>query len=215
MSAPNAMFQAPPDPGGSTDDWLITWADAMSLLLGFFVLLFSVSEIDNDRFARVAEALSSRTEVDEEIPSVVAEVMTGREIVDRVTGTLQPMIDTGSVQVEKLPTGVRIAFDADAIFDGPGTQMRPAVSPILTTLAWEMRQRDMQHYLIEVLAAPDWEIAGARAVFLARFFDAQGIGSERLRATAFGDSDPRIRVRRGGDFGRGKGGRIILMVERL
>lgn len=208
------MFEAPPDPGGVTDDWLITWGDAISLLLGFFVLLFSVSEIDTDRFAQVAEALASRNEIDEEVPEVVAEVLTGREIVDRVQGTLQPMVDAGSVVIDKLPAGVRIAFDADAVFDGPGTTMRPEVEPLLTTLAWELRQRDMQHYIIEVQAAPAWDVAGARAVSLARFMDDQGVGAERLRATAFADADPRMRVQRGGPLGKGKGGRVVIMVER-
>ncbi len=214
MNRRSPMFEPPRDPGGAVDDWLITWGDAISLLLGFFVLLFSVSELDTDRFAQVAEALSSRNEVDEEIPEVIAEVLTGREVVDRVQGTLQPMLDAGSVEIEKLPAGVRVTFDADALFDGPGTQLRPDVSPLLTTLAWELRQRDMQHYLIEVQAAPDWDLSGARAVFLARFLDEQGVGRERLRATAFGDADPRIRIKRGGAIGRGKGGRIVFLVER-
>ncbi len=214
MNRRSPMFEPPRDPGGAVDDWLITWGDAISLLLGFFVLLFSVSELDTDRFAQVAEALSSRNEVDEEIPEVIAEVLTGREVVDRVQGTLQPMLDAGSVEIEKLPAGVRVTIDADALFDGPGTQLRPDVSPLLTTLAWELRQRDMQHYLIEVQAAPDWDLSGARAVFLARFLDEQGVGRERLRATAFGDADPRIRIKRGGAIGRGKGGRIVFLVER-
>ena len=132
-AAPDA--EPPSDPGGTTDDWLITWGDAISLLLGFFVLLFSVSEIDTDRFAQVAEALASRSEIDEEVPEVVAEVLTGREIVDRVQGTLQPMMDAGSVVIDKLPAGARVSFDADALFDGPGTTLRPEVEPLLTTLA--------------------------------------------------------------------------------
>lgn len=208
------MFEPPSDPGGTTDDWLITWGDAISLLLGFFVLLFSVSEIDTDRFAQVAEALASRSEIDEEVPEVVAEVLTGREIVDRVQGTLQPMMDAGSVVIDKLPAGARVSFDADALFDGPGTTLRPEVEPMLTTLAWELRQRDMQHYIIEVQAAPSWDVAGARAVFLARFMDEQGVGAERLRATAFADEDPRMRLQRGGSMGKGKGGRIAVLIER-
>ena len=215
MKSRRPMFQPPADPGGATDDWLITWGDAISLLLGFFVLLFSVSEVDTDRFARVAEALSSRTEVEEEVPEVVAEVMTGREIVDRMRGTLQPMVDAGTVEIQKLPAGVRVSFDADAVFEGAGTELRSDIEKMLNTLAWELRQRDMEHYLIEVQAAPSWEVAGARAVAVARHFDHQGVGRERLRATAFADEDPRIRLQRGGKLGKGSGGRLIFLVERL
>ncbi len=208
------MFDSPPDPGGVTDDWLITWGDAISLLLGFFVLLFSVSEFDTDRFAEVAEALASRNELDEEVPDVVAEVLTGREVVDRVSGTLQPMVDAGSVVVDKLPAGVRVSFDADAIFDGPGTAMRGEGRALRSGRAWERRQRDVRQCVMGVQAAPRWEVAGARAVSLARFMDDQGIGAERLRATAFADEDPRMRVQRGGPLGKGKGGRVVFLVER-
>ena len=207
------MFEPPSDPGGTTDDWLITWGDAISLLLGFFVLLFSVSEIDTDRFAQVAEAPASRSEIDEEVPEVVAEVLTGREIVDRVQGHAAAHDGRGLGGHRQLPAGARVSFDADALFDGPGTTLRPEVEPLLTTLAWELRQRDMQHYIIEVQAAPSWmsQVRGrcfSHASWMSRAWEPSDCGP-RLRGRGPPDAAPA-----GRQHGQGEGGRIAVLIER-
>ena len=38
--------------------WLLTYADLITLLLAFFVVMYSMSQIDAKRFGKVAEALN-------------------------------------------------------------------------------------------------------------------------------------------------------------
>lgn len=40
-----------------TDRWLLTYADLITLLLGFFVLMYAMSQIDAKKFGRVSEGL--------------------------------------------------------------------------------------------------------------------------------------------------------------
>lgn len=40
------------------DEWLVTYSDLVTLLFAFFVLLYSMSQIDKDKFEKIAEALS-------------------------------------------------------------------------------------------------------------------------------------------------------------
>ncbi|UYO75124.1 OmpA family protein [Halomonas qinghailakensis] len=47
--------------------WMVTYADLMSLLLCFFVLLLSFAEIDAEKFRRVAEELSKAFGVQREV----------------------------------------------------------------------------------------------------------------------------------------------------
>jgi chemotaxis protein MotB len=59
--------------------WLATFADLMSLLMCFFVLLLSFSEIDAIRFKKMAESLKDAFGVQREIP--VIEVVKGTSVI--------------------------------------------------------------------------------------------------------------------------------------
>ena len=37
--------------------WLLTYADLITLLLAFFVVMYSMSQIDSKKFGKVAQAL--------------------------------------------------------------------------------------------------------------------------------------------------------------
>ncbi len=50
--------------------WVVTYADLMSLLLCFFVLLLSFAEIDAQKFRRVAESLSEAFGVQRDIEAM-------------------------------------------------------------------------------------------------------------------------------------------------
>ena len=55
------MFNYDQEPPAAAPDWVLTYGDMMSLLLTFFVMLFSMCEIrHNDRFLGVAESLQGQ-----------------------------------------------------------------------------------------------------------------------------------------------------------
>ncbi|AEI38789.1 flagellar motor protein MotB [Paenibacillus mucilaginosus] len=46
-------------PGGGHDRWLITYADLITLLLIFFVVMYSMSKVDLDKYDEISDALRS------------------------------------------------------------------------------------------------------------------------------------------------------------
>ena len=54
-----ARKQKAPEAGGGSPAWMATFSDLMNLLLCFFVLLFSMSTIDAEKFAEVVASLQS------------------------------------------------------------------------------------------------------------------------------------------------------------
>ncbi len=42
---------------GDAEDWLITYADAITLLMAFFVVMFSISEPNTEKFEAVTRGL--------------------------------------------------------------------------------------------------------------------------------------------------------------
>jgi chemotaxis protein MotB len=59
--------------------WLATFADLMSLLMCFFVLLLSFAEVDAQRFKKMAEAMKDAFGVQREIPAL--EVVKGTSVI--------------------------------------------------------------------------------------------------------------------------------------
>lgn len=47
-----------PESGGGTPQWMTTYSDLVTLLLTFFILLFSLSTIDQNKFKEIAASLS-------------------------------------------------------------------------------------------------------------------------------------------------------------
>ena len=45
--------------GPPQDDWITTYADAITLLMAFFVMMFSMSELKQDKFAEFQSAIDA------------------------------------------------------------------------------------------------------------------------------------------------------------
>ena len=218
------MFQ-PPDQGDrfgldddraagrSTDSWMVTWADAITVLLGFFVLLFSLTKVDDLTFEEIRQRLSSDVQVPEPLPVPVAETRTGPELARRMIEVLESATFTGGVRVERLPAGVVVELPSEALFDAAGA-IREDEAGTLATLAWELQQPDMSDYLVEVQAFDEWEAAVSRSAAFARFLRVQGVPDTRLRATAFSRLDPRLMRTRGGSLPAPDGPRLRILLER-
>lgn len=199
--------------GRGTDEWMVTWADAITVLLGFFVLLFSLADVDDLRFEDIRDALSAEVQVPDPLPLPVAETRTGPELAKRLIEVLQAATFSGGVRVERLPAGVVIELPADDLFDATGA-IREDDAGTLATLAWELQQPGMGDYLVEVQAFDDWEAATARSAAFASFLRVQGVPERRLRATAFSALQPQLMRTRGGSLPPPDGPRIRILLER-
>jgi len=77
------MDESPEEPKAGAPVWVVTFADLMSLLLCFFVLLLSFSEVDAQRFRQIAGEMSKAFGVQREAP--ILERFASNSVLDRVT----------------------------------------------------------------------------------------------------------------------------------
>ncbi|MEQ5836428.1 flagellar motor protein MotB [Marinobacter sp. NFXS9] len=64
------MDELPEEEQPGVPAWVVTFADLMSLLMCFFVLLLSFSEIDANKFKQIADELSKAFGVQREVPAM-------------------------------------------------------------------------------------------------------------------------------------------------
>ncbi len=129
--------------------WVVTFGDMMSLLLAFFILLLSFSDVDAAKFNEVRgsirEALGVAT-ANETAALPEAEAgggMATRRLVEHLIADLVPRLratGVGGVQVEvlEIARGVVLRFSADDLLL-PGTaELRPSAGPLIAYLAVEV-----------------------------------------------------------------------------
>lgn len=124
--------QEEPNSGQSSEAWLLTFTDLAALLLAFFVMLFSMSSVQKEKWKAISEVLSQRFEVIRTVgpPVPVATLNISAadsrpEVsLDYLKAVLSDQIDQdpllASVLLQRLEDRLIIALPSDLTFD-PGS----------------------------------------------------------------------------------------------
>lgn len=199
-------------------NWLVTFSDLAMLMLVFFILLFSVSTIDIERFTRSFQSLQSELAgKDKQASRIKDSVEVSTTLMD--TARLQKQIIE---QQQKLFTEIRTyitesgksdniaaTFDkgiitlrlpADALFEPGSVELSPTAENSLAVIADLMiknRNQDLniRGYTDDVNPTTGrfkdlWEISSLRAVNVLRYLMSMGIESSRLTATGLASMNP-------------------------
>ena len=153
-----------PKSGGPSSEWLNTYADMVTLLLCFFVLLFAMSSVSSTKWMILVGSLNPNARIlvpipmpdgedDGVDPQDVLGDLTDPELSD-VSVAFKDLYEAieqfiaenmleDSIQVERTADGlVFINFQNDIMFDGDSSVLRAEARPILDALALSLRGMD-------------------------------------------------------------------------
>ena len=199
--------------------WLLTYADMITLLMAFFIMMYSMSVINLSKFHNVAVAIRSGFGgvVHGQGKSVL--FANGRISIKRSTGKkdmasaemqiikpLQSYLDAtpgaknrAKVFVDK--RGLVVSLPSDKVLFAPGrAEIRPEAYPVMTRIAGVIRSvanevRVEGHTCNlpthSALFASNWELSTTRATNVIRYMiDKQDIPASRLSAAGYADTRP-------------------------
>lgn len=179
--------------------WLITYADMVTLLLCFFIIMFAVSSPDAERFKQVAEALRRegfRT-------SVIPQEDAYEELKQQLQMSLGASGYDQFVAVSDTPESVDVELASSAFFQPGAAKFTRQALPMLKAMAQRIVPLKDAKITIEVEGHTDdspirtaqfpsnWELSAARASNVVRYLVAQGFPAEKLRAIGMGDARPK------------------------
>lgn len=185
----------------NSEDWLGTYADAVTLLLCFFIILFSTSEPKQDNFKKISQALaaagfSGQDEEQQEDSFKTLkeemEVMIEKQNLDQV------------VSVEETDDGIQLELSSSSFYHPGSAKFRKEAIPILEQVADILRDFDYDAYEIEVEGHTDdvpikseiypsnWELSASRATNIVRFFIADGLKPDIMKAAGYADVKPKV-----------------------
>lgn len=175
---------------GHEEGWLLSYADLITNLLLFFVLMLTAANISKGRMQQIAKSISGA-----ESPSSLESIR--KEVDAQIAAQqLQELVRT---QVTN--DGLEMSLNSGLVFDSGQALVRPAMEETLASML-KVLARYSQKYAFAVEGHTDsvpinggifpsnWELSSARAIVVRQRLENLGIPKERIRVEGYADTRP-------------------------
>jgi chemotaxis protein MotB len=195
--------------------WLTSFGDLMSLLLTFFILLYSMSTISLEKFYQaikgIIEAFGGHYVIYEErviqgkrvpvqFPGMYPKMRSRKEIESKLSEIRQMLQKFGiQSEVSKYGTSIRLRVNTDKIFPPGEDKPYPEAIPLIMEMCRKLKELDLpltieghtDNVPIRSKRFPsNWELSAARATTILRLFIQCGYDPKKLSAAGCGPYRP-------------------------
>lgn len=198
--------------GGGGLRWLLTYADMITLLLAFFIILYASSKVDAKKYTDMASSIRVAFGVPLP-PRPIVQAGNGGEnllpfpdtvsmLVQQLSSQLEAEIKTGSVEIERNEKGVVIRLRETVLFDlGSATLSAEAkrildkIAPPLLTIpnAIEVEGHTDNLSIRSSNFPSNWELSVGRATAVIRHLvEVHRFPTGRLAARGMADNRPLV-----------------------
>ncbi|WP_053960224.1 flagellar motor protein MotB [Sulfobacillus thermosulfidooxidans] len=192
--------------------WLITYADLITLLLAFFIVLYAMNRTEQVKFSLVSQALANQFDSKSIIgkspgPSIInglsgthAELASLNRLEDELQQKINQAHLSSSVSVTSNERGVEVSLNASLLFAPGSAKVSPQAASLLLQLGNILKTVPND---IEVAGYTDstpirtvkypsnWQLSAARAANVVYILaHVPGINPSRLSIAAFGHYHP-------------------------
>lgn len=221
--------------------WLVSYADFITLLFAFFVVMYAISSVNEGKYKVLSEAMEGifsqpdksmkPIPIGQEAPSSVEAGIDGQEgdaekeplarIADAVQDEFSDLLGDGQLQIRanemwlELELSSSLLFPvADAIPRQEGFDIVEKIAGILAPYDNPVQVEGFTDNLpINTPQYPtNWELSAARAASIVRMMVMDGVAPKRLAAVGYGEFQPV--ASNDTAEGRAKNRRVVLIISR-
>lgn len=211
--------------------WLTTFNDLITLLMVFFVLLFSMGTMDVKRFKNFQNELQSAMGVMYEGRNAPGGLIGNEQWYvedkkeapaesDGQSEDFKALAGNQGLEAEYSRKGIQLTLNDDLLFRSGSARITDSGSELLETISAVIKPlnrpvRIEGHTDDRPIATPrypsNWELSTARAVNVVKYFAQNGgIPANHLSAAGYGSSKPRVPNDSAGNRGKNRRVEIIL-----
>lgn len=196
--------------------WFVSYADFVTLLFGFFVVLFACARTER------VHLLSQSVEraLHKPPPSSPPKPSELQPALDSLNLRLRAEIAAGQMEVRLEPRGLVVTLSAGAFFPSGGDRLEPSLYPSILKVADAVRalpnpirlegHTDSQPIHIRRFH-DNWELSAARALAMLQLLNNEdGIARERLAIAGYADTVPS--TTNGTEQGRARNRRVEIVI---
>jgi len=206
----------------NAERWLLTYADLITLLMVFFVVLYSMSSADTTKFKAVSAALQQAFNLDvlqgqsaasigdtgltpsPPVDTIISpsDVPQVAQIQNKILAAIEGATQVPDVEVTTDRDGVVIRLSGSYLFDSGRAELKPnslavldAVATVIRPLANEIRVDGHTDSMpIDSARYPtNWELSAARALAVTRYLsETDNVRPGRLISAGFGEFRPLV-----------------------
>lgn len=197
--------------GAGMERWLLTYADLITLLMVFFIVMYALSQADLDKFQKLGASMQQAfnpgavlpggaSTVGDEAGQHVAAVVRDFRDLQRDLGVFSGQAgEAGGVGVEMSREGIVIRVYGNLLFEPGKATLQEGSQGLLSVLARRLRAmpnkvRIEGHTddipITTALYASNWELSTARALALVHYMSDAGVAPQRLSGIGYGEFQP-------------------------
>lgn len=218
------------------DDWLMTYADMITLLLCFFAIFLSVSIPKEEQFEqarqKVMEQFANPDSIEGKFPKPVTFETPKSDIpFDAMPSIVDLHGGTKNMEVRQGNRITTIDMNSAPLFKLGAAELSSEGTDMLNSVLQLVQSERYRDYTVTVEGHTDdnpistaqfpsnWELSTARAGAVVRYLIGNGVKPDRLRASGFGDIAPKVPNR--DRFGRpipenqAQNRRVVVKLERI
>lgn len=204
----------------SHERWLVSYADFITLLFAFFVVMYSVSQVSERKYQVLSETLSSIFEGKVPVDSAVKELVERYPLDDKgqiqglspeinlvetkvlaesIQQSLVHLVDPSEATVSATESWVQIEVNANLLFDSgsaaPSREARIIFDSIAQSLIPYENGVEVSGFTDNIpintpVYSSNWELSAARASSIVRLLEGAGVAADRLSAVGHGENHP-------------------------
>jgi chemotaxis protein MotB len=198
--------------------WVISYADFVTLLFAFFVVMFATANADKGKARAVAEAVKAALDpkANPHSKQIIQELLikdkkitpeTAKQTVTELTPSLNLLqknlkdeIQRGEIELHLEPRGLTVSFKQAALFDSGAADIKPSASNALGKVADAILKLPNQ---IRLEGHTDnmpihngqfknnWELSSARSIAVLQFLTERfDVPVKRLAVSGYADVEP-------------------------
>lgn len=199
----------------NSERWLLTYADLITLLLAFFIVMYSMSKVDAKKFGAVSTALHKILSgggllLKGDLGTVVAptqsyvpsESIDLKIVMGKMEEDLKSAALSGKLRIKQDARGVVLSLSDKVLFESGKAEIQPGARAILDTLATLLAK-----YPNEVRVeghtdnvpmhserfASNWELSSARATAVIRYLvESHRMSPAQLSAAGYAEYRPEV-----------------------
>ena len=203
-SEPEKIYDS--DPTEDTS-WMLTYGDIITLLMIFFVLMFSSSKLSEEKFDKVAQSINESLnrpgpdpEADPTQAPTIPPLQSAQALLDQMIKDRDLEME---MQTTLTPSGLMIELSSNSFFQSGSADIKPTMIKSLVDLSEIIQDFPTEDYQVDVEGHTDnvpintiqfpsnWELSALRAVNVAHIFEDNGMPRERIAAVAYADTKPK------------------------
>ncbi|MEC1263046.1 flagellar motor protein MotS [Bacillus swezeyi] len=194
--------------GRKSSNWIITFSDLITLILVFFILLFSMSQIDLNKFKAAVGSFQDRADGE----SATEQTDRGRDqhakkaadsqddLLKKINDYIEKNQLSGLITAKRDERGVILVLQEAVLFDSGKADIKDQAYPLLHKIAVLLKtvsnpinvEGHTDNRPISTYRFPsNWELSAARASTVIGYFtEKEKLDSSRFLAVGYADTKP-------------------------